>query len=275
MTNAGPARREYPVLNDLTPVERRRLAASYELADGGCLVWTATTTHGYPAVFISGRYHQAARLMFTIANGSDPGRPLRRTCGTDRCVNPAHQALVPAAAAPAGQADPPRHSATEVVLPTQVTAYERRFFVARVDRRAGATACWPWTGSKRDTGYGVTRLGPKVIGAHRVAYLLAVGPIPDGLWVLHHCDNPPCCNPAHLFAGTHTDNMADMARKGRAAEQGVLTPEQVSEVIRTGGPAGPLAERLGVSANAVHRIRRGETYRRHPLAASLTRRSVA
>ena len=72
------------------------------------------------------------------------------------------------------------------------------------------TGCHNWTGTMGDKGYGLV-----LISAHRLAYELAHGPIPDGLLVLHKCDNPPCCNPEHLFLGTSADNTADKMRKGR------------------------------------------------------------
>lgn len=87
-------------------------------------------------------------------------------------------------------------------------------FWAHVERVEGG--CWPWHGATA-RGYG-TFTSRKLGGtfrANRLAYTFARGPIPDGLHVLHECDNPPCCNPAHLFAGTNTDNVKDCVLKGR------------------------------------------------------------
>lgn len=75
--------------------------------------------------------------------------------------------------------------------------------------------CWLWLGRPTPRGYGQHRWEGKMMRAHRVAWLVSVGPIPAGLFVLHHCDNPPCVNPAHLWLGTHDDNMRDRQEKGR------------------------------------------------------------
>ena len=81
--------------------------------------------------------------------------------------------------------------------------------------------CLEWTGARHPTGYGQIGVTTGVLAyTHRVAWEFAFRrEVPDGMWVLHHCDNPPCCNPDHLFLGTPMDNTRDMIRKGRAAWQ--------------------------------------------------------
>lgn len=91
-------------------------------------------------------------------------------------------------------------------------------------------SCWLWVGAKAK-GYGVIRL-PKsstTLKAHRVSYAIRFGEVPNGIWVLHRCDNPPCCNPDHLFLGDVRDNVRDMIEKGRGATSEMLSFRQRGE----------------------------------------------
>lgn len=97
----------------------------------------------------------------------------------------------------------------------QGSADAERFW-SKVDRSGGPDACWPWTRSLHTKGYGQTSVAG-VRASHRAAWILTNGPIPAGLCVCHRCDNPPCCNPAHLFLGSLGDNNRDRSIKGRSA----------------------------------------------------------
>lgn len=89
-------------------------------------------------------------------------------------------------------------------------------FWSQVDRSGGPDACWPWTGTRVRRGYGQFNVRRARIPAHRYAYDLAHPDAPLGaLLACHHCDNPPCCNAAHLFAGDSSANQLDAAEKRR------------------------------------------------------------
>lgn len=108
-------------------------------------------------------------------------------------------------------------------------------FWSKVDVR-GDDDCWAWQASHDKNGYGKFRVGLRgSVRAQRVAWGLTYGPIPSGLLVCHHCDNPECCNPNHLFLGTNADNAADMVAKGRSARgaqnpSSKLTEEKVLKI---------------------------------------------
>lgn len=100
-------------------------------------------------------------------------------------------------------------------------ARETRFWA--LVARGATQECWPWCGATSPKGYGKFSTGPrrtrKFLRAHRFAWELSNGEIPQGMQVLHACDNPGCCNPRHLFLGTNDDNVRDKVSKGRQRNQ--------------------------------------------------------
>jgi hypothetical protein len=140
---------------------------------------------------------------------------------------------------------------------------ENRFW-AKVDKR-GPDECWTWTACVNLTGYG--RFGEGL--AHRKSWEINKGTIPKGICVLHSCDNPPCVNPAHLFLGTHLENIADRVAKGRSARhigemngRAKLTLSQVQFIRAASKTASvkSLARIYGVSNWHIYRIIRGKSW---------------
>lgn len=110
--------------------------------------------------------------------------------------------------------------------------------ISKYNFPAEGDGCWEWQGSKAFYNYGTMCFEKSLYRTHRVAYETFIGPIPNGLFVCHHCDNPPCVNPSHLFVGTQTDNIRDKEAKGRGnhtscQEHGSskLTNRQVIKII--------------------------------------------
>lgn len=139
-------------------------------------------------------------------------------------------------------------------------------FWSKVNKN-GPNGCWLWMAC-RNRGYGVMSVNKKATTTHRYSWELHNGPIPDGLHVCHHCDNPRCVNPDHLFLGTHQDNMQDMINKGRMSKgetkgSSKLTEPQV-HVIRmyldAGFPQKYFADGLGLCQQTISDIKLRRTW---------------
>lgn len=131
-----------------------------------------------------------------------------------------------------------------------------------------ANGCWEWRFPRADGRANTFYFEGRPQSAYKVAYKMHKGPIPDGLLVCHHCDNGRCVNPDHLFLGTHADNYADMAKKGRAntarGEQKArtkLTEEIVREIKASALNGNQLAKQFGVNRRTVYDILDGKTWR--------------
>lgn len=153
-------------------------------------------------------------------------------------------------------------------------------FWSKVDRSAGDGVCWPWIGSVGSGGYGQVRVGGVLLKAHRRAWALANGePVGAGVVVLHTCDNPACCNPAHLKRGTQQENIADMKAKGRARSgpdhiwsrnrrrakgeangNAKLTAADVRGIRASSGNKRAIAARYGVSDVLIGKVIRREVW---------------
>lgn len=163
------------------------------------------------------------------------------------------------------------------------STFEQRFFRA-VDN-SDSYGCWPWMLKRDKNGYGRLRLGNRFVRSNRASWIIHNGDIPAGMQILHQCDNPACCNPAHLFLGTAHDNMIDKTRKGRnnvpsgdrhyrrtSPERGTrghgLRPRKLTRedaaAIRTmyakGETQRSIAERFGVTQATISEVVRYRTW---------------
>ena len=145
-------------------------------------------------------------------------------------------------------------------------------YLRRRTKRNDVNGCLEWQPKANTKGYGQAVVGGKRDKAHRLAYRTWIGPIPDGMDVLHRCDNPPCCEPGHLFLGDQAANNADRHAKGRTRvgrgrhgernPLAKLTNEQAEEIRIDTRPQRQIAASDGVWQGVVSRIKRGVSYRK-------------
>jgi hypothetical protein len=276
-------------------VEARLWAKVYK--SSSCWLWLAGQIVGYGCMRISEigavpPKHSAQythRIAWELKHGPIPkDMVVCHKCDVRNCVNPDHMFL-------GTKRDNARDTASkgrqgcmgaEAAFPNltedEWIEYANRLidhrtpkplsrFWSKVDKSGD---CWLWTAALHDDGYGMfrTKSYGSMVGAHRHAWELTHGPIPEGMCLCHHCDTPACVNPAHLFLGTHAENMEDMASKGRAKNQaGKLNGNvKLNEVdvlaIRARYAAGgiilkELGAEYGVSTNAVWRIVHRKSWR--------------
>ena len=143
-------------------------------------------------------------------------------------------------------------------------AYDVARFWAKVNV-SDQSECWEWMGARSD-GYGDFKRNGESVSAHRVAFELFSGPIPDGALIRHTCDNRPCCNPFHMLTGTDADNVRDRVLRDRGAKgesngRHILTEDEVVAILADKRTHAAVGAHYGVSKWTIQSIRQGRTWR--------------
>jgi hypothetical protein len=248
---------------DNRPISVRLLERCIKNSYTGCLEWQGTTSKGYGKIRI-GKGVSVHRAAYEAWVGPIPdGKFVCNTCKNKRCCNPEHLFL--------GSHENTKHLAR--------IALENRFW-SRVEK-LGSEDCWPCSGGKDKDGYGQI-FRPNGVGEpgtnlrmHRLCWEISNGPIPKGKLVCHHCDNPPCCNPNHLFLGGQLENKRDSIAKGRHIKgekqsSAKLTADLVVEIRKARaadqmrGSRKAIAKRFGVTDTTIGDVYSRKTWKHIP-----------
>lgn len=146
-----------------------------------------------------------------------------------------------------------------------ITATQEASFWSLVRLRLRTTACWEWDGETTDL-YPRFKVGARRYTVGRVAYAITYGYVPENAFVCHHCDNPKCVRPDHLFLGSATENMVDKMQKGREARGeraggAKLTEDQVKRILTSTKTARAIGAEFGVGKSTVGKIRSGVNWK--------------
>ena len=193
-------------------------------------------------VTLNGKRKHAKYHMWRIVYGDFPDYSLKNICGNTFCVKTGHHVLA--------------------------TNSNRLFYGSSLN---DVTGCWEWLGASMFGGYGRIKVYGKVVSTHRLSWETFYGKIPGGMLVCHHCDNPSCVNPEHLFLGTHKDNTQDSVYKNRrfipSGESHGRSKLSVDEVLKIKSlnknqaiSHGKLAKMFGVTKSTITSILVGRTW---------------
>lgn len=207
-----------------------------------CWNWLGAKSNGNGILTVNYKTLSARRVAWQVATGRKPPEDVQvhTHCRNPSCCNPAHLFLA---------------------------TLHHRFWLGV--RKAGPDECWPWMKGTTTAGYGAIRRKNELFLAHRLAWEVEHGSIPNGRDVLHECDNPPCCNPAHLFLGDQASNVRDAAIKGRmmrgethhAAKLDNNKVHEIREQLALGVPATIVAKHFQVHRGTIMDIKHGRTWK--------------
>lgn len=234
---------------------QKRILPHVSVSATGCWEWQRYRHPDYGYGYVSYKQKKFAthRIVYTLIHGPIPkGMVVCHKCDVIACCNPEHLFV-------ASQRDNMKDCAVKNRRNTRSASRRKKCtpedFWKRMEH--DPNGCWNWAASTFKSGYGQVRFEGKVWKTHRLAYVLHNGNIPQGMLVCHTCNNRLCCNPAHLYAGTYSQNGRDVVNSGRL-KNAKLTREKaksIRELFATGEHTQKeLGEMFGVDRRTINAI---------------------